>query len=306
MQKEKTGQTQDRGAAGRIDPAALALLTAQVRNLLAFHQEMGLSAYPAAPELRQFLSRSQSRVQGRQRQAPSFSGAQRKEEASLHGPARQQERRQEREQFEKPVRPQSGPPTAETVREQLRILHQEVAQCRQCSSGTAARPVAGQGNPRPRLLVLGDCFLGTSRAKGLIWGKEEDAMLWRMMQAIGLDRDAVYVTNALKCPQPVPVQAGSPTEQSCFSHVVKEVQIIRPPLICAMGDTATRALLNSKAPLVRLRGKFHTYKYPQGGTAKVMATFHPRLLLQHPEMKQATWRDLQAVQRLLLTFPPAP
>jgi DNA polymerase len=69
-----------------------------------------------------------------------------------------------------------------------------------------------------------------------------------------------------------------------------------------MGDTVTRALLKTKVPLVRLRGRFHSYRYPQGDMAKIMPTFHPRLLLQHPEMKQATWKDLQAVQRMLQAF----
>jgi DNA polymerase len=148
--------------------------------------------------------------------------------------------------------------------------------------------------------VVGDCFIGTLSEKGQVWGKEEDAMLWRMMQAIGLDQRSVYVTNAIKCPQPGPVQLGSLMEKSCFPHLEKEIQIIRPQLICAMGDSVTRALLKTKAPLARLRGRFRSYRSPQGNVIKIMPTYHPRLLLQHPEMKQATWKDLQAVQRMLL------
>lgn len=293
-QKEISGQSVPEKTAGTIDPAALALLTGQVRNLLAFYREIGLAVYPAMPKLRQFLTRAQTR------------GQQERGGASLHGPALQQSRG-----FAKPVPSQgvSGQgrkdarpiqATAETVRQELQAFHQEIAQCRQCSSETAARPISGQGSPTPRLLVLGDCFLGTSPAKGLLWGEEEDAMLRRMMTAIGLEQDAFYVTNAVKCPQPKPVQPGSPTEHACFARLEQELLILRPQLICTMGDTATRALLKTKAPLVRLRGHFHTYRYPQGqGTAKLMPTFHPRLLLQYPEMKQAVWQDLQAVQRVL-------
>ncbi|MCI5210780.1 MAG: hypothetical protein D3910_18780 [Candidatus Electrothrix sp. ATG2] len=124
------------------------------------------------------------------------------------------------------------------------------------SPGFASRIVLGRGNPRPRLLVVGDCLIGAPAEKDLMWGKEEDTMLWRMMQAIGLDQSSVYVTNAIKCPQTVPVQAGSLMEQSCCTRLEKELHIIRPRLICAMGDTAARALLKTKAPLVRLRGRF--------------------------------------------------
>ena len=294
-QKENISQSAPEKTAGKIDPAALALLTGQVRHLLAFHREIGLAVYPAVPKLRRFLTRAQMR------------GQQGRGGVSLQDPVQQQSPRFAKsvpsqgssEQGRKDTAPVQA--TAETVRQELQAFHREIAQCRQCSSDIApARPVSGQGSPTPRLLVLGDCFLGTSPAKGLLWGEEEDAMLGRMMTAIGLDQDAFYVTNAVKCPQPEPVQPGSPAEHACFAHLERELLIIRPQLICTMGDTATRALLKTKAPLLRLRGHFHTYRYPKGqGTAKLMPTFHPRLLLQYPEMKQAVWKDLQAVQRVL-------
>ncbi|MCI5121877.1 MAG: hypothetical protein D3908_11935, partial [Candidatus Electrothrix sp. AUS4] len=149
------------------------------------------------------------------------------------------------------------------------------------------------------LLVVGDYCGTNAAAPQLIWGEEDDAMLWRMMTAIGLEQGAVYVTNAMKCVQPDPDQANFTGELPCLPFLEKELQILRPGLICAMGDIAVRALLKTKAPLARVRGRFYTYKYPHGGVAKVMPTFHPRLLLQYPEMKQATWKDLQAVQKAL-------
>ncbi|MGB5684603.1 MAG: uracil-DNA glycosylase [Candidatus Electrothrix sp.] len=270
--------------ASTVDPAALALLTGQVRNLLAFHQEMGLAAYPAAPALRQFLTRRLQRPPSRPSSKP------------LPAPTSAEQDR----------RPQGspGPPpqqtVQQTVQQQLKALNQEIAHCRCCTTqDTPSSAILGQGSPTPLLLVVGDCFIGTPSEKGLIWGKEEDAMLWRMMQAIGLDQSSVYVTNAIKCPQPRHVQPRSLMEQSCFSHLEKEIQIIRPTLICAMGDSVTQALLKTKAPLARLRGSFRSYRSPQGDRVKVMPTYHPRLLLQHPEMKQATWKDLQAVQKML-------
>ena len=328
--------------ASTVDPAALAVLTGQVRNLLVFHQEMGLTAYPVAPALRQFLTRvqkPQSKPQPiPQEQAPAF-GEQGKGPQGSPGPPSQQhggqqQVRQPGNQPEQPARPHRPPDehkgtqttarsaaetvgTAGTVQQQLKALNQEISHCRCCAQGAPSSAhssvapsdapssvapssaIVGQGSPTPLLLVVGDCFIGTPSDKDLIWGKEEDAMLWRMMQAIGLDQRSVYITNMIKCPQPGPVQPKSFMEQSCFSHLEKEIQIIRPKLICAMGDSVTQALLKTKAPLVRLRGSFRPYRSPQGEVIKIMPTYHPRLLLQHPEMKQATWKDLQAVQKML-------
>ncbi|MCI5211386.1 MAG: hypothetical protein D3910_21965, partial [Candidatus Electrothrix sp. ATG2] len=218
-------------------------------------------------------------------------------------------------QEQKARRTSSARPTAEIVQpeviqpeviqQELEALNQELAQCRCCPPNAESRVVLGRGSLRPRLFVVGDCLIGATSEKNLLWGKEEDAMLWRMMQAIGLDQSSIYVTNAIKCPQTAPMQPGSLMEQSCFTKLEKELQIIQPRLICAMGDTAAQVLLKTKAPLVRLRGQFRTYRYSQGKLAKVMPTFHPRVLLQYPEMKQAVWKDLQAVQRMLLA-PPCP
>jgi DNA polymerase len=303
-----------------VDPAALAVLTGQVRSLLAFHQEIGLTAYPAVPALRQFLKRVQRRPQ-RRPSAPAF-GEQGREQGrgrqsppqpvgSAHQPGQQGGQAEKTVPFRRPpaqrsnaatAAPAATKPAAEDVRQQLKALNQEITRCRCCTRDTAAHVILGQGSPTPRLLVVGDCFIGTASEQGQIWGTEEDAMLRRMMQAIGLDQGSVYVTNAVKCPQTGPVQPGSLTEKSCFSLLEKELHIIRPSLICTMGDAAARALIGNNVPLVRLRGKFHTYTYPQGGTAQIMPTYHPRLLLQYPEMKKAVWKDLQAVQRRLQAF----
>ncbi|MCI5134182.1 MAG: hypothetical protein D3920_03730 [Candidatus Electrothrix sp. AW2] len=272
-----------------VDPFNLAFLTSQVRNHLAFHQEMGLNTYPSGPKLEQFLAR----VPRQQRRG-------------------QQENHSEHSQPVAPVVPHAPPAhhpgkssiSLQTLEQQLEAFNQEIVQCCCCSSGSSIRKkILGQGGPRPRLCVLGDYFLGTPKDT-LLWGQEEDAMLWRMMQAIGLEQEAVYVTNAIKCPQPAFVQSGSPQAQACSSRMEKELQIIQPEVICVMGDTALQILLKTKAPLVRLRGKFHTYRYLHGGTVKIMPTYHPRLLVQYPEMKMATWKDLQAVQRFLQTRSP--
>ncbi|WPD21215.1 MAG: uracil-DNA glycosylase [Candidatus Electrothrix scaldis] len=309
-EKRAPDQSSDRKRGKKTDPASLALLTAQVRHLLAFHKEIGLTTYPAAPQLRQFLTRAQKP------QPSSYPQEQKGKDAypleSTGMPEHRFEKAGERARPgrtaspspQPQVRKENTPPAkaaVESIQQSLKVLNQEIMQCPQCSSRKEVKKVLGLGSLEPRLLIVGDYCADaeSTAATQLIWGEEEDAMLWRMMTAIGLEQDGVYVTNAMKCVQPSFDQANSSVELPCLSFLEKELQILRPRLICAMGDIATRALLKTKAPLARVRGRFHTYKYPQGGVAKVMPTFHPRLLLQYPEMKQATWKDLQAVQKAL-------
>ncbi len=272
-----------------VDPFSLALVAQETRNLLALHLQLGIRSYPADPALRQFLLQAHNLIA---RPAPAPPRA---EETAPAPPERTGPGRS----AEQVTAPQTAKLDNEEKQQQIEAVAGKLACCRSCPSAAEHPAVPGLGSLTPRLLVLGDCFLGAAPRPGMIWAKDEEGMLWRMMDAIGLDRASVYVTNAVKCPQPEPVRPDSPAAQACFSFLEQELQIIRPQIICTMGDVATRALLRTKAPVVRLRTRFHPYRFPHGGRAKVMPTFHPRLLLQHPEMKRATWEDLQAIQRLL-------
>ncbi|MCI5222529.1 MAG: hypothetical protein D3924_07635 [Candidatus Electrothrix sp. AR4] len=297
-QKKKTVEPDNRAnrsAEQTIDLAALALVSRQARDLLAFHLQLGLSGYPATPELRAVLRNAQQPVS-------LTKGPQVRSADNRHDQYVKQKHAKPVPGIRQTAHRANGPVpklTKEAKARQVEMLAKELAACRYCPTAADQTALPGQGSPTARLVVVGDCFIGADSRHGMIWGREEDAMLWRMMEAIGLEQDAVYVTNTLKCPQKDLPQPGTEAEQVCFSYLEKELLAIQPQVICAMGDTATRALLKSKAPLVRLRGRFHLYRYPHGARARVMPTLHPRFLLRHPEMKRAVWEDLQAVQRLL-------
>lgn len=261
-----------------VDPATLAQIAHQTRNLLAFHLETGLSSFPATPELRKFLVKEQpvvTRAGIRPGQPSKFA----------------------RPVVGKPASPVPAAPkiSAESAARELQIIGQELGNCSVCPSASKVK-IPGQGSPVPRLFVVGDCCVNTAE-KGMIWGQEEDELFWKMMAAIGLDRQSVYVSNCVKCSSAIPVTPDDESVFHCFGYLERELLAIQPALICTMGDVATRMLLKNQNPLVRLRGRFHQYRYPSGNRAKVMPTFHPRFLLEHQEMKRATWMDLQALQR---------
>lgn len=259
-----------------VDPVALAELAGKMRQLLQYHQDLGLTTYPLSPELTHFLA-------GKKRKEgfipPRFTTP--KKTGKQH-----------------PRSPAADVPVSTALQD----IHREMEECILCGlAGSRQGLVAGRGGERPVLMVVGSWSLQESGFSGeVLFSSQEDAMLMKMMQAIGLDPQDVYVTNCVKC-CPSPGQTPEKAEeQRCFSYLIREIAIIRPRLICAMGETATSLLLNRSDPLVRLRGRFYQYRYANDKEALVMPTFHPRFLLAHPEMKKATWKDLQMIQLRLI------
>ncbi|WP_457574099.1 uracil-DNA glycosylase [Desulfolithobacter sp.] len=269
--KKQSDVSESANADPRLSPRNATLLLGEVRSLLRFHRQLGISRYPASNALRSFLCRDRRSVVSCP--APDCSG--KLPDRVLPEPL-----------------PEAGPLLVQ--------LEAELARCTRCSLAKERQGVVpGQGSHRPRLVVVGDWSVqrGTFEA-GLIWGQDEDAMFWKMMAAIGLDRETVYVTNTVKC-CPGKAEVSPACEQTCRTWLERELAALSPRVICGMGESAVRVLLDSRAPLVRLRGRFHRYRLARNQNTRIMPTFHPRFLLRHPEMKKAAWLDLQAIQRCL-------
>ncbi|WP_417915252.1 uracil-DNA glycosylase [Candidatus Electronema sp. JM] len=238
-----------------VSPAALLLLLRQTRSLLACHCALGLSTYPAVPELRQF---------GAERQATAPSPP-RPQSAAVIRPA------------------QESAPAAESLPE----LFRQLASCRRCA---AAAPIAPSTSSQPpKLLVL----------VSAVFGPAEEELFWKMMAAIQLDRDSVYLTSTVKCKGLDMLPAS---RSSCFFWLEQELLAIQPRLICAMGEPAAWLLIGKNSPMLRLRGKLHPCCLSAAPQAQVLATYHPAFLLQQPKVKQAAWADLQLLQQRLTSF----
>ncbi len=253
-----------------------------IRRRLRYHLAMGIGTYPLTDEVKRFLRTSRP-------------------EAVPVTPVNRSagKKTSRREQ------PPGPPPRDRKARESgLAALASEIGACTLCGlARTRQAGVVGRGAVGAKLMVVGDWTVqGGAGCRDVLFGPEEDEMLWRMMAAINLDQGQVYVTNCVKC-SPVPSGgADARAQQRCFSYLTREIGAVRPRLICAMGEVAARLLLGSNAPLVRLRGRFHDYRYQGAETVPVMPTFHPRFLLRHEEMKRAAWNDLQLVRRRLDTI----
>lgn len=186
---------------------------------------------------------------------------------------------------------------------QLSDIAEEVESCTACDlRQKRIYPVPGKGKEKVRLLLVGDWLAagpGDQLPPGYVFGVEQDVMLSRMLTAMNLPKQDVFVTNVIKCAVGFGCQPEALHVERCVSYLHRQIRAIRPEMICTMGMVAARALLKRTEPLSRLRSHFHDYDAGNGQTIPVMITYHPTYLLQNPEMKMATWSDLQLLAKKL-------
>ncbi|MDD3618176.1 MAG: uracil-DNA glycosylase [Desulfobulbaceae bacterium] len=243
----------------------------RIRGLIGFHRAMGIEVYPRSGGMRRFLEMTDP--------GTGVPAGQKAKGTTRPGQA---------------ADGRTG--SAGTL---LRALRQEVAACTGCVlAADRLGVVPGRGGRGCRLMVVGDWSAQDGGFAGeILFGPDEDVMLGKMMAAIGLAPEEVYVTNCIKCCPAGGREPDSACAAACFSFVSREIAVLEPPIICAMGDLAAGMLTGRKEPLIRLRGRFTGCR--PAASAVVMPTFHPRLLLRNPEMKKAVWSDLQAIRRRL-------
>jgi DNA polymerase len=128
---------------------------------------------------------------------------------------------------------------------------------------------------------------------------EAGELLTRMLAAIKLKRKDVFLTHTVKC-LPPGNRAPEPDEiNACLTFLHRQIEVLKPRIICTMGPLAARALLKTNDSFFLLRGRFHEFQTIQGETLPLLPTFHPAFLIKNPEMKKASWQDLQMLQKKL-------
>ncbi len=185
----------------------------------------------------------------------------------------------------------------------LRHITAEITGCRNCPlhhERVVATP--GNGALRPNVLVVGE-WLRVPAAQnvvaGTLFGVEEDRMLNRMTAAIGLTADDVFVTNIIKCAVPDALRPSEEQAAVCAVYAKRQIELLAPAIVLAMGTMAARILTGVERPLSMLRGRVSGCRLTSGAELPVVATYHPSFLLANPEMKQAAWSDLQLVRTVL-------
>ena len=183
----------------------------------------------------------------------------------------------------------------------LEPVEAEVAGCTLCGlCAGRTNTVFGVGDPRARLLFVGE---GPGRDEDLAgepFVGKAGQLLNDIIKAMGLEREQVYIANIVKCRPPENRNPAMEEIAACMPYLRRQVEIIQPEVICALGGVAAKALLSSESSVGRLRGEFHDYD----GIA-VRVTYHPAYLLRSPHEKRKTWQDIKAVMSRLSLPPPS-
>ena len=174
---------------------------------------------------------------------------------------------------------------------QLQELKQEVLQCRACPlHRTRRNPVLGEGNPRAILVFVGEAPGAEEDQQGRPFVGKAGELLTRIIKAMGLEREEVYITNVLKCRPPNNRNPRPEEIRACLPFLLRQMEIIKPKLICTLGTFAAQTLLGTQERITSLRGRFHQWR-----GIKVMPTFHPAFLLRNPAYKRLAWEDVKKI-----------
>ena len=179
----------------------------------------------------------------------------------------------------------------------LDAVFNDIGDCQRCGLGASRTKLAyGVGNPNARLVLVGDAPGREEDLQGEPFVGEAGQLLDRILQAMGMHRNDVYLCNVLKCRPPNNRDPQPEEGATCEAFLVRQIAAIRPQVIIALGRFAVHSLLKTNAPISKLRGEWQSY---QG--IPLMPTYHPAYLLSNPEGKRDVWDDMKQVLRRLQT-----
>ncbi len=187
----------------------------------------------------------------------------------------------------------ASPPREDSAHDSpLDRFHTEIQDCVRCALGpTRTRFVFGVGNPHADLMLIGEAPGREEDRQGIPFVGAAGELLTKILAAIGLARDEVYIANVLKCRPPNNRDPLPEEIATCRPYLEEQIRFISPRVLCALGRFAAHLLTGEEAPMSRLRG--NTYAF---GGAVVIPTYHPSALLRNPSLKRPTWEDMKRVR----------
>jgi DNA polymerase len=177
----------------------------------------------------------------------------------------------------------------------LAQLHASIADCALCAiAKDRTHLVFGQGNASARLMIIGEGPGEQEDLQGIAFCGKSGELLTKMLAAIQLSRDEVYIANVIKCRPPHNRNPLPEEIMHCRVWLDKQIDIVQPELICTAGNVPTKTLLDTQVGIMRLRGTLQEYR-----GIPVIPTYHPSFLLRDPTHKKDAWKDLQRIQYFL-------
>ena len=273
--------------AQQLDSATREALVARVR----FYRDLGLTEFyrrPVDPALLAQLAIAPEAVSERSNSTSNFVSV----------------------QEENPIPPRKHMPAAPEIAAAvpaagraaaLQLIRDEIGECTRCALHAGRNKIVfGDGDPAARLMFVGEGPGADEDAQGLPFVGKAGQLLNNMIAAMGLKREEVYIANVVKCRPPgnrVPEQEEGAT---CTPFLFRQIDVVRPKVLVALGATAATWLLGSRQPLAGLRGRVHAVRGTQ-----LIVTYHPAYLLRDPRQKKEAWADLQIAMKELGLKAPA-
>lgn len=176
----------------------------------------------------------------------------------------------------------------------LPLLYDAIHTCLECPLGATRKNfVFGSGNPNADVMIIGEAPGADEDAQGLPFVGAAGQLLTKILAAIGFSREEVYIANILKCRPPGNRTPEKSETDKCEPYLLKQIELIKPKFILAVGLTAANTLLKTSNKMGEIRGK--TFDY-HGVT--MLVTYHPAALLRNPNWKTATWEDVKLLRRM--------
>ncbi|MFA5907357.1 MAG: uracil-DNA glycosylase [Vicinamibacterales bacterium] len=187
--------------------------------------------------------------------------------------------------------------TSQAVSESLDDIKTEIGpacmRCKLCTLGRS-QTVFGVGNPKARLMFVGEAPGEEEDKRGEPFVGRAGQLLTKIIEAIGLSREQVYIANVIKCRPPENRNPESDEVAACEPYLFRQIDVVNPAVIVPLGKFAAQCLLKTTDPITRLRGRTFDYR----GTT-LIPTFHPAYLLRNPSAKREVWEDMKKVRAIL-------
>lgn len=191
-------------------------------------------------------------------------------------------------------------PVAAGLETRLEQIEQEVRACTACRlHETRTQGVFARGDPHSELMFVGEAPGADEDEQGVPFVGRAGRLLDRMIFAMGLERDAVYVTNILKSRPPNNRDPRADEVEACFPYLERQIELIQPRIICTLGLPAARGLLGGNRSMGSMRGKWQSFR-----GIPLLPTYHPAYLLRQPSQKKKVWWDLKKLILALKHGPP--
>ena len=175
----------------------------------------------------------------------------------------------------------------------LEEIRTELGDCKRCKLHSYRKNIVfGSGNPEAQLVFVGEGPGGDEDIQGKPFVGRAGQLLTKIINSINLTREDVYIANIIKC-RPPQIRNPEPDEiKACKAFLIKQLDAIKPKIICALGTFAAQTLLETGEKISSLRGRFIPYR-----NSRLIATFHPAFLLRNPQRKRDVWEDMKTIRK---------